>query len=65
MTNKQGPFNTRAGYGPPAFYYAFAFIDGPVARWFFEAHLELLRYLLAYLREKREGWHNWVVGSRL
>lgn len=65
MTRKQWLTNNKTGYGPPAFYYAFAFMDGPVVRWFFEAHLELLRYLLAYLREKREGWHYWVVGSRL
>lgn len=57
-------FNNRAGSGPPAFYYAFAFIDGPITRWFFEAHVELLRSLLAYLKEKREGVRAWAVGKR-
>lgn len=64
MTNKQWLLNNKAGSGPPAFYYAFAFIDGPVARWFLEAHLELLRCLLRYLGEKREGVRAWVVGSK-
>ena len=57
-------FNGKAGYGPPAFYYAFAFIDGPITRWFFEAHLELVRCLLAYLKEKGDGVRTWAVGKR-
>lgn len=64
MVNKQWSIHKKAGSGPPAFYYAFAFIDGPVARWFFEAHLELLRCLFRYFREKKEGVRAWVVGSK-
>ncbi|HEY1116012.1 MAG TPA: hypothetical protein VGE66_20760 [Chitinophagaceae bacterium] len=57
-------FFNRAGHGPPAFYYAFAFIEGPITRWFFEAHLDLLYCLLAYLKAKGAGVTAWAVGRR-
>lgn len=53
MTNKQWLFYDKVGTGPPAFYNAFAWMDGPVAWRFVQAHLELLRQLVAYLRRRR------------
>jgi hypothetical protein len=52
MTNKQRLLYDKAGYGPPAFYNAFAWMDGPVAWRFLQAHLELLRQMAAYLRRR-------------
>lgn len=51
MTHKP-LLHTKAGYRPPAFYYAFAWMEGPVAYRFLQAHLELLRQLLAYSRRR-------------
>lgn len=52
MTNKQWLFFDKAGHGAPAFYNAFAWMDGPIAYLFLQAHLELLRQLIAYVRSR-------------